>query len=164
MLAGSLSDICLGRPTAYMGHKVSCPLCNGTYPLVEGVLTTTLYGKGVAVAGMKTACGATLVATQFTDTVEWSSGASGTFANSGASAGTSSVSATAASTIANTAAKSLFDEQIQLVDTNGKPLAKTGYQIITSGGAVFQGTTDSDGKTQRVATTDAQTLHLYLRG
>ena len=30
----------------------------------------TFYGKGVALAGMKTACGARLIATQFTDIVE----------------------------------------------------------------------------------------------
>lgn len=70
VLEGSLTDICHGKPIAYMGHKVSCPQCKGTYPIVEGVLTTTFYGKGVAVAGMKTACGATLIATQFTDIVE----------------------------------------------------------------------------------------------
>lgn len=31
------------------------------------------YGKGVALAGMKTSCGATLIATQFVSTVEVSS-------------------------------------------------------------------------------------------
>ena len=63
VLEGSMTDICHGKPIAYIGHKVSCPQCKGTYPIVEGVLTTTFYGKGVAVAGMKTACGATLIAT-----------------------------------------------------------------------------------------------------
>ncbi|QYF92253.1 PAAR domain-containing protein [Massilia sp. PAMC28688] len=57
VLEGSLTDICHGQPIAYMGHKVSCPQCKGTYPIVEGVLTTTFYGKGVAVAGMKTVSG-----------------------------------------------------------------------------------------------------------
>jgi uncharacterized Zn-binding protein involved in type VI secretion len=70
VLEGSLTDICHDKPIAYIGHKVYCPLCKGTFPIIEGVLTTTFYGKGVAVAGMKTGCGATLVPTQFTDTVE----------------------------------------------------------------------------------------------
>jgi uncharacterized Zn-binding protein involved in type VI secretion len=74
VLEGSLFDICHGKPIAYIGHKVACPQCKGTYPIVEGVMTTTFYGKGVAVAGMKTACGATLVATQFTDVVEIAGG------------------------------------------------------------------------------------------
>lgn len=50
VLEGSMVDICHGKPIAYIGHKVSCPQCKGTYPIVEGVMTTTFYGKGVAVA------------------------------------------------------------------------------------------------------------------
>lgn len=78
VLEGSPMDICHGKPIAYVGHKVKCPKCKGIFPIVEGVLTTTFYGKGVAIAGMKTACGASLIATQFTDIVEYSSGATGT--------------------------------------------------------------------------------------
>lgn len=74
VLEGSLTDICHGQPIAHMGHKVFSPRCKGTYPIVEGVLTTTFYGKGVAVAGMKTACGASLIPTQFTDIVETGGG------------------------------------------------------------------------------------------
>lgn len=74
VLEGSMIDICMGKPIAYLGHKVHCPKCRGVYPIVEGVFTTSFYGKGVALAGMKTSCGAVLIASQFTDTVEWSSG------------------------------------------------------------------------------------------
>jgi uncharacterized Zn-binding protein involved in type VI secretion len=83
VIEGSMTDICHGKPIAYIGHKVQCPRCGGAYPIVEGVLTTTFYGKGVAVAGMKTACGAALIPSQFTDTVEW---AGGSAAGSGAAA------------------------------------------------------------------------------
>ncbi|SDE35966.1 Zn-binding Pro-Ala-Ala-Arg (PAAR) domain-containing protein, incolved in TypeVI secretion [Massilia sp. PDC64] len=74
VLEGSLTDICHGKPIAYIGHKVHCPKCGGDFPIVEGVVTTTFYGKGVAIAGMKTSCGASLVPTQFTDTVEYGGG------------------------------------------------------------------------------------------
>ena len=74
VLEGSPMDICHGKPIAYVGHKVVCPKCKGVFPIVEGVLTTTFYGKGVAIAGMKTACGASLIATQFTDIVEVAGG------------------------------------------------------------------------------------------
>lgn len=30
-LEGSPSDICMGKPIAYIGHKVYCPKCRGTY-------------------------------------------------------------------------------------------------------------------------------------
>jgi uncharacterized Zn-binding protein involved in type VI secretion len=70
VLEGSPSDLCHGKPVAFIGHKVSCPKCSGNHTIVEGAMTTTLYGKGVAVAGMKTSCGAVLIASQFTDVVE----------------------------------------------------------------------------------------------
>lgn len=88
VLEGSLTDICMGRPIAYIGHQTHCPKCKGTYPIVEGVITTTFYGKGVAVAGMKTACGAVLLAGQFTDVVEWSAGSGANFNNSASAAAT----------------------------------------------------------------------------
>lgn len=75
VLEGSLHDICHGKPIAYIGHKVHCPKCGGDFPIIEGVLTTTFYGQGVAIAGMKTSCGATLIPTQATDVVEYSGGA-----------------------------------------------------------------------------------------
>jgi len=74
VLEGSLTDICHGKPISFIGHKAYCPRCGGNYPIVEGVLTTTIFGKGVAVAGMKTSCGASLIPSQFTDTVEWAGG------------------------------------------------------------------------------------------
>lgn len=54
----------LGVPVACVGHLVSCPKCLGTYPIVEGVATFTIDGKKPAVEGMKTACGASLIASQ----------------------------------------------------------------------------------------------------
>jgi uncharacterized Zn-binding protein involved in type VI secretion len=74
VLEGSPTDICHGKPIAFIGHQVQCPKCKGAFPIVEGVLTTTFYGKGVAIAGMKTACGAILIPTRFTDIVEYGGG------------------------------------------------------------------------------------------
>jgi uncharacterized Zn-binding protein involved in type VI secretion len=68
---GSLTDICMGKAISQIGHMTHCPKCRGNFSIVEGVTTTTFYGKGVALEGMKTACGAVLIATQFTDTVDW---------------------------------------------------------------------------------------------
>lgn len=76
VLEGSPFDICMGKPIAFIGHKVICPKCKGIFSIAEGVSTTTFYGKGIAIAGMKTSCGATLIASQFTDTVSWSTGSS----------------------------------------------------------------------------------------
>lgn len=51
-----------GKPIAGVGHNVSCPLCKGIFPIAEGSSTYTLDGTPIALDGMKTACGATLIA------------------------------------------------------------------------------------------------------
>lgn len=51
-----------GKPIAGVGHKVSCPLCKGIFPIVEGSATDSVDGIAIALDGMKTACGAALIA------------------------------------------------------------------------------------------------------
>jgi uncharacterized Zn-binding protein involved in type VI secretion len=51
-----------GKPIAGVGHNVSCPLCKGIFPIAEGSSTYAVDGIPVALDGMKTACGATLIA------------------------------------------------------------------------------------------------------
>lgn len=53
-----------GRAASGLGHMVSCPKCQGTFPIVEGVPSFTVDGIQLAVAGMRTSCGATLIASQ----------------------------------------------------------------------------------------------------
>jgi uncharacterized Zn-binding protein involved in type VI secretion len=59
-----------GRQIACIGHKTFCPLCEGTYPIIEGAATHFFMDLNTAVDGMRTACGASLVASQFAVTVE----------------------------------------------------------------------------------------------
>lgn len=51
-----------GKPMAGVGHQVSCPKCKGVFPIIEGSLTYKVNGIPVALHGMKTACGARLIA------------------------------------------------------------------------------------------------------
>lgn len=51
-----------GRPIAGVGHKVSCPKCKGVFPIVEGSSSYSVGGVPVALHGMKTSCGASLIA------------------------------------------------------------------------------------------------------
>ena len=51
-----------GMPIAGVGHKVSCPLCKGIFPIAEGSTTYAVDGISVALDGMKIACGAALIA------------------------------------------------------------------------------------------------------
>ncbi|WP_316156544.1 PAAR domain-containing protein [Cupriavidus sp. BIC8F] len=51
-----------GRQIAGCGHMVSCPRCQGVFPIIEGNAAYTISSVPVAQHGMKTACGATLIA------------------------------------------------------------------------------------------------------
>ncbi|AZS50190.1 PAAR domain-containing protein [Entomomonas moraniae] len=53
-----------GIGIACKSHKVTCPKCLGSYPIEEGVMNVTIEGLNPAVEGMKTKCGATLIASQ----------------------------------------------------------------------------------------------------
>ena len=76
VLEGSQSDICLGKPIAFAGHKVYCPKCKGSFPVVADKTLTSFYGKDVALEGMKASCGVVLIPTQFTDAVQCGGGTS----------------------------------------------------------------------------------------
>ncbi|AYG45238.1 PAAR domain-containing protein [Pseudomonas sp. Leaf58] len=50
------------KPMAGKGNMVFCPLCKGEFPIIEGSDTYRVNGVAVALDGMKTACGASLIA------------------------------------------------------------------------------------------------------
>jgi hypothetical protein len=143
----------MGKSIAYVGHKVQCPKCKGAFPIVEGALTTTFYGKGVALAGMKTACGAVLIASQFTDIVEYGGGTAAADNPSQAS------KATAAS-----ASAPRFDDRFVLLDeVSGEPITHTEYAIRRASGEIEHGTTDAQGHTHLLsATASAEVVDIYI--
>lgn len=51
-----------GSPMAGVGHQVSCPLCNGVFAIEAGSARHKVNGVPVALHGMKTTCGASLIA------------------------------------------------------------------------------------------------------
>lgn len=67
-----------GKGWARKGDMVSCPLCKGVFPIIQGDPSLTDDGNPVAYHGCKVACGATLISSQiFTTTVPSSGTASG---------------------------------------------------------------------------------------
>ena len=70
VLEGSDNFPVMGEAAACMGHMVYCPKCNGTYPIIEGSGNMSIDDKFIAVEGMKTACGAELIASQDMFTME----------------------------------------------------------------------------------------------
>lgn len=128
MLEGSQADICMGKPIAFVGHMTYCPKCKGNFPIIDGVMTTTFYGRGVAVDGMKTACGAVLIASQFTDVVQWSTGsASSSRASNRSTSGPASVQRISSEENAHTVSPENTESGIEIAhfyslsDDNGNP-------------------------------------------
>lgn len=160
VIEGSPTDICMGKPIAFVGHKVQCPKCKGVFPIVEGAPVTTFYGKGVALAGMRTACGAMLIASQFTDIVECGGGSAGAGQKSDASTSSSTLRAAKAAP----SDTSRFDDKFVLVDAEtGSPLAFTEYAIRRGSGAIEHGTTDAAGHTHLLsATASAEVVEIYV--
>lgn len=167
VLEGSPTDICMGKPIAFIGHQTHCLKCKGTYPIIEGVLTTTFYGKGVAVAGMKTACGAVLLAGQSTDIVEWSSGSGSVAkASTGAAASTAAVHAAASGDGAHTASEN--DDEIEtehfysLVDEDGKPVDAYRYDLRMADALHTKAGAYTNGETVTIRGTEPSRLVTWL--
>jgi uncharacterized Zn-binding protein involved in type VI secretion len=168
VLEGSAFDICMGKPIAYIGHKVQCPKCKGAFPIIEGALTTTFYGKGVALAGMRTSCGAILIASQFTDVVEYGGGAAAS--NKRSETPESVIAAADAakgkrdSAVPEQPKNAGFDDKFILVDeVTGDPIAYTEYAIRRESGGVEHGTTDADGHTHLLSSTaKAERIEIYV--
>ncbi|WP_080420671.1 PAAR domain-containing protein [Burkholderia ubonensis] len=67
VLEGSSSATIDGKPVAGVGHKVLCPQCKGVFPILPDTgrrYPHQIAGRETAIEGMKTACGATLIASQ----------------------------------------------------------------------------------------------------
>ncbi len=62
--------IVCGAPAAGVGHTGYCPQCKTQFQILSAGLTASCLGKEIAVEGMTTSCGATLIATQQQATVD----------------------------------------------------------------------------------------------
>ncbi|PQV48573.1 PAAR domain-containing protein [Paraburkholderia sp. BL21I4N1] len=126
-----------GVPIARLGDMVSCPKCGGVYPIVQ-ILPRgmSMGGKCPAFEGDKTACGATLIATQSVATAQPTSG-------SGGQAGPIASHQTASD------APGPYRGRFQVLDeSTGQPIPNHPYTLHTSDGSVISGTTDATGHTQ----------------
>ncbi|QGA36719.1 PAAR domain-containing protein [Burkholderia glumae] len=128
------------RSIARLGDMVSCPKCGGVYPIVQ-ILPRgmSMGGKHPAFEGDKTACGASLIATQSSATAQPTGGAGGQAAGSGATASHESASGEAGP----------YRGRFQILDqATGQPIPNHPYTLHASDGSVLSGQTDENGHTQ----------------
>ena len=63
VITGDETVIIFGQPMARQEDRVTCPKCDGTHVIIEGVHDVS-SDRRAALDGMKTSCGATLIASQ----------------------------------------------------------------------------------------------------
>ncbi len=74
---GHPTSMLLGREIALVGHKVTCPKCKGAFPiLADPGRNHSFMGQDTAVEGMRTACGAVLIASQMVARIGFAQGLS----------------------------------------------------------------------------------------
>ncbi|MCZ8393002.1 PAAR domain-containing protein [Achromobacter xylosoxidans] len=65
VVEGHPTSMLLGQEIALVGHKVMCPKCKGVFPILpDPGRNHSFMGNDTAVEGMRTACGAVLIASQ----------------------------------------------------------------------------------------------------
>ena len=164
VIEGIPSFIVEGQPIALIGHMVHCPKCRGNFPIVvDGHIPTTFMGMPVALDGMKTSCGAVLIASQQVSFVETASGGGGAGAH-GASAAEDAFASMFSPYVAEEDAVGIkqYDEQFLLNDGAGQPLPGTYYTAKLPTGELVHGVTDANGKTERYSTNSAHQIEIHI--
>lgn len=158
-----MADICHGKPIAYMGHQTYCPQCKGNFPIIDGAPTTTFYGKGVALAGMKTACGAVLLATQLTDIVECGSGSSdSTFSGRKRPSGAAAARVDTAASLGEVADPVVEEHFYALVGEDGEPAEGYLYDLRSGATLSAQAAGYAEGATIRIHGTESTSVVTWL--
>lgn len=131
-----------GQAAARRGDMTTCPRCKGSYPIVEGTRSTG-SSQWLALEGMRTACGATLIASQH-------------FWQEADATGTSSTAQV------DTNAKAYKGRFQVLDDASREPLPGQQYRVTTIDGKPVEGETDADGYTAWVESEAPDMLTLEL--
>lgn len=137
-----------GRPIAQLGNMTHCPKCKGDFAIVEGLGFHSYAGLGTAVEGMKTACGAELIATTTKESMLLDDRRDGAGSLDRGPSG-------------NAAPPSTHHGSFRAVDAYGRPVAGMPYRIELPDGSVVRGMTGEDGYTQQVSAQSAATAALH---
>lgn len=150
VIEGDETSTCNGRPIAIKGCMTFCPKCGGNFPITEGAEFHTFAGLGTVLDGMKTGCGAQVIASPDT-TMTVDDGTDGESALAELAPGSEDTPAESRN----------FATRFQIVDEQtGKPIPRIAYRIILPDGTTLHGTSDDDGNTERITGHDPATVAL----
>lgn len=158
VLEGHANSSLLGKPIAGVGHKVHCPKCKGSFPIVAGSKLHSFMGKNTALEGMETGCGAVLIASQNLMTVD-DGGVS-----LGNTVGLSEKVAKAQAALGLTSPTHDFDRFFQVVDQDGKPVGDLEVLLVAPNGQIATVRTDEGGNTTPISGAAGESAELVIQG
>lgn len=163
-----------GKPAARLGDPTDCPVPgHGTNPIAQGSPDVLFDGLPAARLGDASACGGAMSGDLIPNVlingkpaaVLGSVGSHGNVVVGGSGTvliGTvhSSVSFIAPAPVI---VSGQFDEHFVILDaTTGAPLAGQGYRLETESGKIFMGMTGANGETERITSSQAESVTLVL--
>ncbi|MCO4860913.1 PAAR domain-containing protein [Cupriavidus sp. WGlv3] len=155
VIEGFANQSAHGRPWAGLGHLVVCPRCKGTFPIIEGHAQVTVDGTPVAMHGMRTACGAVLLASSALTVAEHPLPGAPLTAYM-------THSAASATTLTSEAHNDLF---VLRDRATGEPMPHVDYAIRRASGEIEYGRTNAHGQTHMLSTVvQAEGVEVYAEG
>lgn len=147
-----------GKKVARVGDKVSCPQCNGTFPIVSGA-ADVMSGQIVARQDDQTSCGAKLIATQFTAMIDDGSGDAG----ADTVAPVALIAALAPAIVEDEPEDEVYAMRFQAIDPDtGAPVPKCVYILTRENGGEHGGVADAEGFTEVIETTRPETISVHF--
>lgn len=143
-----------GKKVARVGDKVVCPRCKGTFSIVTGA-PDVWSGQNIARQDDITSCGAKLIASQSTATID-----DGADVLAAVAAAPAEFSQAAGSTSGNDVIHAI---RFQALDPEtGAPAPKCIYILTRENGAQYRGVTDREGFTDVIETTRPEQIGIHF--
>lgn len=143
-----------GKNAARVGDKVVCPRCKGTFPIVTGA-PDVWSGQNIARQDDITACGAKLIASQSTATID-----DGSEVSASVAAAPTPLSQIVGSTHGDDEAYAI---RFQALDPEtGAPAPKCVYILTRENGTQHGGLTDREGFTEIIETARPEQIGVHF--
>ncbi|MGE8500346.1 MAG: PAAR domain-containing protein [Pseudomonas sp.] len=158
-----------GKPAARVTDPTTCPLPgHGITPISSGSPNVLLDNLPAARQGDRVACGSLLTGNLVSNVLingkpvatVGSTGSHGDHVAGGSATVLIGTNVVIADIPVVPPIPGRFNEQFELLDAEGEPVAGFNYKITTASGRVFRGTTDSAGLSRRIHTEKAEMLHI----
>lgn len=158
VVSGDQTYIVHGKQVARVGDKVACPTCLGVYPIVSGA-SNVFSRTPIARHDDVTACGAKLIASQYTTTIDDGEQESKALMSTVQQL----VTSTNEEEENNSGTNAKSSIKFQAIDPDtGEIIPECPYVLTRINGAQHGGITDKNGFTEEVITTGPEKVAVHF--